>query len=96
MKEPSTSPEWNKTRITESLGIQYPINVDAYPKWQAWLQKTQPKLLVVWGKHDLSFDPGEPDAIAKTYQTPESTYSTRAISRSIPGRMRSQRRYWSS
>jgi nitronate monooxygenase len=25
MKEPSTSPEWNKTRITESLGIQYPI-----------------------------------------------------------------------
>jgi pimeloyl-ACP methyl ester carboxylesterase len=65
MKEPSTSPEWNKTRITERLGIQYPINVDAYPKWQAWLQKTQPKLLVVWGKHDLSFDPGEPERYRK-------------------------------
>jgi nitronate monooxygenase len=25
MKEPSTSPEWNKTRITASLGIEYPI-----------------------------------------------------------------------
>ncbi len=32
-----------------------------YPRWQAWLQKTQPKLLVLWGKHDLSFDPGEPE-----------------------------------
>jgi len=25
------------------------------------MQKTQPKLLVIWGKHDLSFDPGEPE-----------------------------------
>ena len=25
MNEPSTSPEWNKTRITASLGIEYPI-----------------------------------------------------------------------
>jgi len=25
MKEPSPSPQWNKTRITASLGIQYPI-----------------------------------------------------------------------
>jgi nitronate monooxygenase len=25
MKEPPTSPEWNKTRITASLGIEYPI-----------------------------------------------------------------------
>ncbi len=33
--------------------------VDAYPTWQALMQKTQPRLLVVWGKHDLSFDPGE-------------------------------------
>ncbi|HSY34561.1 MAG TPA: hypothetical protein VK814_02310 [Acidobacteriaceae bacterium] len=23
--------------------------------------RTQPKLLVIWGKHDLSFDLGEPD-----------------------------------
>jgi pimeloyl-ACP methyl ester carboxylesterase len=36
-----------------------------FPKWQAWMQKTQPKLLVVWGKHDLSFDPGEPERYRK-------------------------------
>ena len=25
------------------------------------MQKTQPRLLVLWGKHDLSFDSGEPE-----------------------------------
>lgn len=25
------------------------------------MQRTRPKLLVVWGKHDLSFDAGEPE-----------------------------------
>ena len=29
------------------------------------MQKTQPKLLVLWGKHDLSFDPGEPERYRK-------------------------------
>jgi pimeloyl-ACP methyl ester carboxylesterase len=29
------------------------------------MQKTQPRLLVVWGKHDLSFDPGEPERYRK-------------------------------
>lgn len=39
------------------------VNVAAaYPKWQAWLQKTQPKLLVVWGKYDPSFDISDPEA----------------------------------
>ena len=33
--------------------------------WQAWMQKTKPKLMVVWGKHDLSFDPGEPERYHK-------------------------------
>src|SRR6185295_6395967 len=35
-------------------------NVDAYPKWQSWMHETQPPLLVIWGKHDLPFDLGEP------------------------------------
>jgi len=39
----------------------YRTNVDAYPKWQLWMQEMQPRLLVIWGKHDLSFDPGEPE-----------------------------------
>jgi pimeloyl-ACP methyl ester carboxylesterase len=36
--------------------------VESYPKWQAWMQKTQPRLLVLWGKYDLSFELTEPEA----------------------------------
>ena len=48
-------------QIQSNFFYDYRTNVAAYPKWQAWLQKTQPKLLVLWGKHDLSFDLGEPE-----------------------------------
>ena len=47
--------------IQADLFYDYRTNVENYPKWQEWMQKTQPKLLVIWGKHDLSFDIGEPD-----------------------------------
>jgi len=50
-----------QAQIQADLFYDYRTNVEAYPKWQAWMQKTQPKLLVVWGKHDLSFDRGEPE-----------------------------------
>jgi pimeloyl-ACP methyl ester carboxylesterase len=52
-------------QIQVDLFYDYRTNVDAYPKWQAWMQKTQPKLLVLWGKHDLSFDLGEPERYRK-------------------------------
>ena len=39
----------------------YRTNVDAYPSWQMWMQKDQPKLLVLWGKYDPSFDGAEPE-----------------------------------
>jgi pimeloyl-ACP methyl ester carboxylesterase len=29
------------------------------------MKKTQPRLLVLWGKHDLSFDLGEPERYRK-------------------------------
>ena len=48
--------------IQSDLFYDYRTNVDAYPKWQAWLQSTQPRLLVLWGKYDLSFEPTEPEA----------------------------------
>jgi pimeloyl-ACP methyl ester carboxylesterase len=51
--------------IQSDLFYDYRTNVDAYPKWQAWMQKTQPKLLVIWGRHDLSFDSGEPERYRK-------------------------------
>jgi hypothetical protein len=46
-----------------------------YPKWKASLQKMQPKLLVLYGKHDLSFGLGKP---------------TWDISHSIPKQLRSR------
>lgn len=48
--------------IQSDLFYDYRTNVDAYPKWQAWMQKTQPRLLVLWGKYDLSFELTEPEA----------------------------------
>jgi pimeloyl-ACP methyl ester carboxylesterase len=40
----------------------YRTNVEAYPKWQAWMREKQPRLLVIWGNYDLSFDLSEPEA----------------------------------
>ena len=37
-------------------------NVDSYPKWQAWMRERQPRLLVIWGKYDPSFDLSAPKA----------------------------------
>jgi pimeloyl-ACP methyl ester carboxylesterase len=51
--------------IQTDLFYDYRTNVTAYPQWQAWLQKTQPRLLVLWGKHDPSFDIGEPERYRK-------------------------------
>ena len=48
--------------IQSDLFYDYRTNVDAYPKWQAWMQKTQPRLMVLWGKYESSFDPSEPEA----------------------------------
>ena len=54
-----------QAQIQVDLFYDYGTNVAAYPKWQAWMQKTQPKLLVVWGKYDPSFDIGEPERYRK-------------------------------
>jgi pimeloyl-ACP methyl ester carboxylesterase len=48
--------------IQSDLFYDYRTNVEDYPKWQAWMRKTQPRLLVIWGKYDLSFDRSEPEA----------------------------------
>jgi pimeloyl-ACP methyl ester carboxylesterase len=51
--------------IQTELFYDYRTNVDAYPKWQAWMRERQPRLLVLWGRHDPSFDIGEPDRYRK-------------------------------
>ena len=58
-----------QAQIQSDLFYDYRTNVDAYPKWQAWMQRMQPKLLVIWGKHDLSFDPSEPERYRKDVPT---------------------------
>ncbi|MEV4117311.1 alpha/beta hydrolase [Micromonospora sp. NPDC049645] len=47
--------------IERQLDLQYDYrtNVASYPAWQDWLRRTQPPLLVVWGRYDTSFEVGE-------------------------------------
>jgi pimeloyl-ACP methyl ester carboxylesterase len=49
-------------RTLGDLFYDYRTNVEAYPKWQAWMRAKQPRLLVLWGKYDPSFDLSEPEA----------------------------------
>jgi pimeloyl-ACP methyl ester carboxylesterase/quercetin dioxygenase-like cupin family protein len=60
-----------QAKIQSDLFYDYRTNVEAYPKWQAWMQAKQPRLLVIWGRHDLSFDFGEPERYRKDVPTAE-------------------------
>ena len=51
-----------QAEIQSDLFYDYRTNVDAYPKWQAWMREKQPRLLVIWGKYEMSFDLSEPEA----------------------------------
>src|SRR5260370_15853909 len=55
--------------IQSDLFYDYRTNVDAYPKWQAWMCEQQPRLLVLWGKYDLSFELSEPEAYRRDVPT---------------------------
>ena len=48
--------------IQSDLFYDYRTDVEAYPTWQAWLRKTLPRLLVIWGRYDRSFNLSEPEA----------------------------------
>jgi len=48
--------------IQSDLFYDYRTNVENYPKWQAWMREKQPRLLVIWGKYESSFDPSEPES----------------------------------
>jgi hypothetical protein len=65
--------------IQSDLFYDYRTNVDSYPKWKAWMREKQARLLVLWGKYKLSFDPSEPEALS----------TRRAEGRSARGRWRS-------
>ena len=70
--------------IQSDLFYDYRTNVDAYPKWQAWMREKQPRLLVIWGKYDLSFELSEPEAYRRDVPKAEVRVSMGAISRLIP------------
>ncbi|MDU6748234.1 MAG: alpha/beta hydrolase, partial [Bradyrhizobium sp.] len=44
-----------QAEIQTTLFLDYRTNVVSYPKWQEWLRKRQPPMLVIWGKYDPSF-----------------------------------------
>jgi pimeloyl-ACP methyl ester carboxylesterase len=48
--------------MQSDLFYDYRTNVTAYPSWQEWMRKTQPPLLVIWGKYDPSFNLSEPES----------------------------------
>lgn len=48
--------------IQSDLFYDYRNNLEAYPRWQAWMRERQPRLLVIWGKYDPSFDLSEPES----------------------------------
>jgi pimeloyl-ACP methyl ester carboxylesterase len=51
-----------QAEIQSDLFYDYRTNVESYPKWQTWMREKQPRLLVLWGKYELSFDSSEPEA----------------------------------
>ena len=60
-----------QAEIQSDLFYDYRNNVEAYPKWQAWMRQKQPRLLVIWGKYELSFDSSEPEAYRRDAPTAE-------------------------
>jgi len=66
--------------IQSDLFYDYRTNVDAYPKWQAWMRDKQPRLLVIWGNTICLFGAfRNRRPIAATCRRPKSTSSMRPL-----------------
>jgi pimeloyl-ACP methyl ester carboxylesterase len=50
-----------QVEIQSGLFYDYRTNVENYSSWQAWMREKQPRLLVIWGKYESSFDSSEPE-----------------------------------
>jgi pimeloyl-ACP methyl ester carboxylesterase len=57
--------------IQTELFYDYRTNVASYPTWQAWMRQNQPRVLVLWGKYDLSFEISEPEAYRRDVPSAE-------------------------
>jgi len=60
-----------QVEIQSDLFYDYRTNVDNYPRWQAWMRERQPRLLVIWGKYESSFDPSEPESYRRDVSNAE-------------------------
>jgi pimeloyl-ACP methyl ester carboxylesterase len=61
----------SQAQIQSDLFYDYRTNVASYATWQAWLQKRQPRLLVLWGRYDPSFQVAEADAYLRDVRSAE-------------------------
>jgi pimeloyl-ACP methyl ester carboxylesterase len=57
-----------QSQIQSDLFYDYRTNVASYPLWQAWLREHKPRLLVLWGKYDSSFQVAEASACRRDVQ----------------------------
>ena len=57
--------------IQTELFYDYRTNIASYPTWQAWMRQNQPRMLVLWGKYDLSFEISEPEAYRRDVPSAE-------------------------
>jgi pimeloyl-ACP methyl ester carboxylesterase len=48
-----------ETEIQTDLFYDRRTNEPSFPAWQAWMRQAQPPTLVVWGRHDPSFETAE-------------------------------------
>lgn len=60
-----------EAEIQSDLFYDYRTNVASYPAWQAWLRNHQPRLLVLWGKYDPSFQVAEAAAYKRDVRNAE-------------------------
>jgi pimeloyl-ACP methyl ester carboxylesterase len=51
--------------IQSDLFYDFRNNLTAFPQWQDWLRKRQPRTLIVWGRYDPVFDIAEVEALKK-------------------------------
>ena len=60
-----------QVEIQSDLFYDYRTNVQNYPRWQAWMREKQPRLVVIWGKYEASFDSSEPDSYRRDVPSAE-------------------------
>ena len=87
---PSPPAEIQGEELSAAHPTLYRTDAEYYAKWQAWMRKKQPRLLVIWGKYDLSFEPGEPERYRQDVPKAEVHVLEAGTLRWIPPRTKSR------